>query len=121
MTNWKAIIRDVAIICGLTGLAGFVIAFVPGEEFPTLALSMANFLFGTVGFIISGCLTKINRFRHMVKVAIGVWLISLVNIPLAGTTLGRWFLSIIFILVMMVIGGRISFLFVKVPPKMGKN
>lgn len=85
MTNWKAIIRDVAIICGLMALAGVVIALIPGQEFPTLAIGMATFLFGTVGFIISGCLTKMDRFRHMVKVAIGVWLIGLVNIPLAVT------------------------------------
>lgn len=118
MPNWKAILRDVSIIWGLTAIGGLIIGLATaGRGFPVLAIAISNILLGTIGFVISGCITKLDRFRHLFNVAIGVWLTSLVNVFFLNFTLGQWFMSLIHILMMMGIGGGISFLFVKDLPE----
>jgi len=108
---WKAIIRDVFIVYVMTFIAGFVLGFM-GVASPA-TLSLATLIFGTIGFAISGCLAKVNRFSHLIKVAFGLWLVSLSNIFILGTTVSQWLLSAIIILIMMGAGGGISFLFVR--------
>jgi len=115
--NIKTVIRDVLIIFGLTYLSGFVIGLsgaAQGQNFLT-AIAIGNIIFSIVGFTISGALARINRFKHLVHVAIGVWLMGLNNIFLVGTSLKTWALSLIFIVITMVIGWLLSYLFVRDP------
>jgi len=118
--SWK-IARDVAIIIALTFLGGFVIGLAgpsdPGRF--ALAIAVSNILFMTAGFTLSGALAKTDRFKHLLKVALGVWLFSLVNILLGISNLVQWAFALIFILLAMGLGGGLSFAFVRVPKASG--
>ena len=112
-TNWFAVTRDAIIAFALTFLGGFVIGLSrPDPSFYMLAIAASNLIFLSIGFVISGCLAKNERFKHLIKVALVVWALGLINI-LFGVQFKQWIFSIIFILVSMAIGGGISFLFVK--------
>jgi len=112
--RWRAIIRDVIIIWILTALAGFVVGVtgVGGDRY-ILGIALANLIFGTVGFCISGCLAKSNRWKHLSIVAVFVWLVGFINVIIIPVTIVSWFSGIIFIFIMMGIGGSLSYIFVK--------
>jgi hypothetical protein len=114
--RWGTIIRDIIIIWILTALAGFVVGVTgaKGQQF-ILGIAFANLIFGTVGFCISGCLAKSNRWKHLNLVALGVWLVGLINVIVMPITIVSWFFGIIFIYTMMGIGGGLSYIFVKTP------
>jgi len=113
--RWKAFFRDVAIIFGLTLFSGFLIGLAGGEGGRrVLAIALSNLIFSTIGFLISGCLTKVNRWRHLATVVAGVWILGLINL-LFGVTPIQWALSIVFIVLTAAVGGALSFLFVGAP------
>lgn len=111
-----AIIRDVVLINVVSFILGFLLAFaMPNFSFeemmPTIALF--NIVILTLSFLISGCVAKVNRFRHLSIVAILIWLGSIVNIYIVpGGSLLTWLISSIFIGITMLIGGSFSFLVV---------
>jgi hypothetical protein len=118
MIMWKAVIRDVIIIFVLTGLAGVVIGIAAaGRDFPMAAIAISNILFSIVGFTISGCLAGRHRFRHLFHVALGVWLLSAFNMLLPALGLVQWLAGSLVIGFAMVIGGGISFVFVRTTPE----
>lgn len=108
------VLRDIGIIWILTGLVGFVIGIaMVGSDLNSMlvAAGLGNIIFGTIGFVISGSLAKTNRWKHLFAVAIGVWLTSFINIFLIGVAFEQWLISFFLVMVMMVIGGLISFIF----------
>lgn len=113
----RVVARDVAIVFGLTFLGGAVIGLSGVEHGARyrLALGVANVIFSVVGFTISGAIAKTDRFEHLFQVAIGVWLLGLLNVLITSTTLIHWLLSFLIIMVAMGLGGLISFLFVGNP------
>lgn len=123
MWNIKAVLRDAAIIFILTALSGAVVGIyhaslggdapIPAREAP--AIAFGNIAFTTVGFIISGCLSKKHRFKHGLRVTLALWILSLGNVFLFGVTLASWIISPVVILPCMVVGVGISFLFAKTP------
>ena len=116
-TNWIGVLRDIIIIWVLTFLGGFFVGLtgVRGER-GQLAISVLAILLMIVGFTISGCIVKVNRFKHLFVVALGVWITSIVNIFLGISDLVTWILCIITIVFSMLIGGALSLIFVR-PPK----
>lgn len=113
--NWKPIIRDALIIVILTAIGGFIIGISGAPDSSAfLAIIVSNILFTCVGFTISGAIAKINRFQHLFKVAICVWIFGLINI-FFGLTFLSWVFSSIFVLICMGIGGLASFIFVRTP------
>jgi hypothetical protein len=76
-----------------------------------LALAVSNILLGTVGFTIAACLAPAVRWRHLVLVALGVWLTSLLNVVFFSTTVVQWLLGGVLTTIMMAVGGAISYLF----------
>ena len=118
--DWKALARDVGIVFVLTFLGGLVVGFtssLTGVEVNILAIALSNIVFGTVGFTISGCIVKTNRFRHLYQVALGVWLLSFINVAFGMVDIQRWLVSILSVLLMMGMGGGLSYLFVRTPPE----
>lgn len=108
------VLRDVGIIWILTGLVGFLIGIAMGGSDINRMVAVAglgNIIFGTIGFIISGSLAKTNRWKHLFAVAIGVWLTSLINIFIIGVAFEQWLISFFLVMIMMAIGGLISYLF----------
>lgn len=107
------IIRDTAIVVVLTAVGGFVIGLAGafGTQRGMIASVASNLLLGTIGFIISGCLSRGNRWCHLGFVALGVWLFGLVNVTFFGVTIIQWIFSSIVIAMMMGIGGALSYIF----------
>ena len=97
-----AIARDVAILLVLTFIAGLI-----------STATMRPFsvsLFCIVGFCISGCLAKGNRWKHLGFVALFSWLTSIVNVFL-GFPFEFWLVSVFGIFAWMGAGGGLSYLF----------
>ncbi|MFM8540264.1 MAG: hypothetical protein ACKOBZ_02120 [Nitrospira sp.] len=116
--NWKAIVRDVSIVFGLvlvSSLTTSVIVQSMGGEVTPLVIGLSNIFWGTVGFVISGCLIVIQRFKHLFLVAIGLWLVSFVNVLAEMTQPTVWAAGLLLILLMMGLGGSLSYLFMPSP------
>ena len=112
-SNWKTVTRDAVLIYILTFLVGFVIGLTgPSPESFALAALAGFIIFLTIGFFISGCIVKNNRFQHLLKVALLLWIFSLANLAL-GATMFNWFVAGILMSIPMAIGGGASFLLVK--------
>jgi hypothetical protein len=119
MRIWP-IVRDVIFVWLLTGIGGFIISVAvtvvtggPPKHTPgyILAIGTSNFLLGAAAFTIVGCLTRKAKWRHLAIVAVVAWLTSLINVVLFGTRISQWAAGIIFMAVIMGIGGGLSNLF----------
>jgi FtsH-binding integral membrane protein len=99
------------IIVVLTGIGGFIVGL-SGSSGPSalVAIAVSNILFMSVGFTISGAIVKKERFRHLFKVAICLWIFSLINV-FFGFSLMEWVFSFVIILIAMGLGGTFSFIF----------
>jgi hypothetical protein len=116
--NFIAIARDVSIVFGLVLASSFAAAQIVqamGEEVTPVVIGLSNIFWGTVGFTISGCLARVKRFKHLFMVAVGLWLVSSVNVMMGLTPLPAWAAGFLLILLMMGLGGCLSYLFVKTP------
>ena len=116
--RWSALIRDVSIVFGLVLASSFAavqIIQAMGEEVTALVIGLSNIFWGTVGFTISGCLAKTERFKHLFMVAVGLWLVSFVNVVMGMTPVQFWAVGFLLILLMMGLGGGLSYLFVRTP------
>ena len=81
-----------------------------------MAIAASNFLLGTVGFTIAGCLAPAPRWNHLGFVALGAWLTGLINVVFFHFTLAQWASSAMMIAIIMSIGGGLSHLFKKDTP-----
>ena len=110
--NWTAIVRDTLIVFALTFVGTFVAGLVGPQdpESKLYTLATVNLAFTAMGFAISGVLARFDRFSHLWKVALALWVVGLANVLLVGASLGQWVLSLVFILVAMGIGGAASYL-----------
>jgi len=116
--NWVAVVRDVSIVFGLVLVSSFAAVQIVqgmGEEVTPVMIGLSNIFWGTVGFAISGCLAKMQRFKHLFMVAVGLWLVSFVNVAMGLTPVQFWAVGFFLILLMMGLGGGLSYLFVRTP------
>jgi hypothetical protein len=120
--NWKIIIRDVLIIWVLTSLGGFFVGLGAGAAHikpPIEAIGLANIICGTIGFGLIGCLTPHNRLKHLLIIGALTWITSVVNVIFFGVIILYWFLGLISILLMLLVGGGLSYLIRKPLPQPG--
>lgn len=115
--SWRNVIRDTLIMFGLTFSGGFVFGFFGqilglGWSFMLPIINISTIVLTVVGFTISGAIAKEERFKHLFLVAIGFWITGLNNVLFGFASMITWFISIILILVLMGIGGAMSFIFV---------
>jgi FtsH-binding integral membrane protein len=110
VVRWKIVVRDVILIFILTGVGGFLIglaATASGGGAPMPVIAASNIALSILGFAISGALTRSDRIRHLLMVALLVWILSLVNL-LLGFSLVQWLLGGPAILFACVVGGGIA-------------
>ena len=104
------------MIYALTALGGFVIGLTGAEGAQAnTAVIASNTIFAIVGFSISGAIAKHHRFKHLARVALVLWGVSLLNIPLLGGTIIHWLIGIFWIFAWMGLGGALSYAFVRTP------
>ena len=112
--QFGAIALDVGIVSGLTFIGGFIVGATAKSGGEVLiGLIWASLFLGSVGFTIVGCRAKDNRWHHLAYVAVGTWLISIVNVMLGFSSLSQWFVSSFFVALMMGTGGVLSLVFKK--------
>lgn len=105
-----AIIRDVGIIQMLAAVAGFIVGATSGAttlEELLLPLLVSVLIANTAGFLIAGMLTESSlRRRHLMAVAVGVWLINTLITGLTGmgNVIG-WILNAVLVAIAMLAGG----------------
>ncbi|MEK6682470.1 MAG: hypothetical protein AABY79_10960 [Nitrospirota bacterium] len=84
MTDWKGVIRDIVIILVLIFIGTFLLVSIAktagAQKFPVTAIAVLNILLGSIGFAIRGVAIKVNRFKHILKVAFGVWIVGSINV-----------------------------------------
>lgn len=115
--SWISVARDVAIVLFLTFIGGVIIGIAGGgRSLSMAALAISNLLLGSIGFCIAGCLTRTDRWKHLLVVALIVWLFGLVNVAFFNVNFVQWVFSAIAVLLMMAVGGGLSFLFVTETP-----
>ena len=112
LTAIKAIARDTLIILALALLGLSVVPFADGSPAnlmrARISLAASIFLFVIAGFSFSGYRTPRRRWIHLIRVTACVWLLSLAYQALLGLPVVAWFLTGVFLLVAMGIGGVIS-------------
>jgi hypothetical protein len=117
--RWFAAFRDTAIIWLLTFFGGFIIGMAGAggnEDQVAAALVVSNLVLGSIGFTLSACLARSQRFEHLVMVGLLTWLISLPNVFLFEMmTLSQWFFSSLFVAFIMFAGLGLSYVFVRTP------
>jgi hypothetical protein len=130
--KWLRVVRDVIMLLVLmvVGTVLVVIAMYDAEATDGVWLLIMLALL-TGGFCFSGCLTPKHRWKHLLCVGIGWWLTSIIltfyggfsrryddigNMPVVVVV--TILFTALWALVPMVVGGALSFLFIK-PPKEG--
>lgn len=116
--NFIAIARDVTILFVLVFFSNVLaVQFVKamGVEASRDLIALSSLFWGIVGFTISGCLVKVSRWTHLTVVALVFWLVSAVNVVLGLIPITSWLTGSILVLIMMGMGGGLSYLFVKSP------
>jgi hypothetical protein len=107
--RWKAVLRDIVIVYGLTLLGGYLSGLAAAAVGDSRVQLVGSALFATLGFAISAWLTRENRPLHLIGVSIGVWLASALNM-LAGIPVSAWLVSIVFLPPVMLAGAGITLL-----------
>ena len=103
--EWRAIVRGVAIVYGITFVSGLVFAFngiTPQTDhvaYPLLAL-----LTGAVGVAIALRVADTTRLSYLVAIGVGVWLLSSTSVLLGAQSLTGWVNSSAFIATTVILG-----------------
>jgi len=108
-----AIIRDVALLWVLTLAGGFVAGVAAPPTDPSrrmMAIAISNVLFSLIGFVLVGYLAGARRWMQLLVVTVILWFTSLINL-LFGLKFFGWLMSLPVLLILMGIGGGISYLF----------
>jgi hypothetical protein len=115
-----AVFRDVIIIVALSwGAAlfhGFVCTRILHPSTLVLGISFLGLMFILMiaGYTISACLVRMNRWRHLIFVGLGVWILDFFGFVYFWSS-GYdyvWYLAtrLLFIVIPMLLGGAISHL-----------
>lgn len=118
ITYWRGgirplrLVRDVAIILALSAhyglITGMTTAEVGGVGTAVMTLALTNMFSMLVGFFIASYLTPERRWTHLGALALATWLVGLFNVAFFGVTLADWMGSLLFILILMGLGGGMA-------------
>ncbi len=107
--NATSVVRDTAIVYGLTFVAGLAMAAagITIENNSSTAY-LSNLLSGVLGFTLVGARLSVNRAEHLAWVAATLWTFNLPNIALGVQTSSAWIHSGLTILLMASLGGSLA-------------
>ena len=114
--QFKAVARDILVMETFSIAGGFIIGVLDGDNSDRFKVDLCLFNIACfiIGNIIMGCIAWKNRWKHLLVVTVGLWLLGLMNIPF-GVSFQHWCGSIVLLLVCMVFGGYVSGLIRKAP------
>jgi hypothetical protein len=114
--EWRTVLRD-ALGVLLLGFLGALVGGALGGEANVSFQAPSAIVLMAAGFCVSGCLVKRARFKHLVLVAIGVWLIGTISSAIsAGEPPVLSLASVVQIFTAMLLGWLISLAVVRPPP-----
>jgi len=102
---WRAVVRGVIIVYGMTFMAGLVLAaleITPQSEpglYPLIAL-----LVGAIAVAVALRMTDTTRPAGLVAMGIGIWLLSVTSVLVGAQSLAGWGGSSLSIAAMMLLG-----------------
>lgn len=112
--HWRRVLRDVGLVVLFSFLGGVVVGLAGTDPSRTAAaVGFSNLIFGVVAFTIVGCLTPVDRFRHLAVVALASWLVAAINVVLFGVPARLWMAGLVLVFLTALVGGGISLLIVK--------
>ena len=117
MTSWHlTVLRDAAIVYGLTFAAGIgmALAGITLQSDPAAAY-LSNLLSGALGFLMSGIRAVSYRVEHLAWVAATLWACNLINIILGFQSTRSWIHSGLTVILMAVLGGTLSMILALAP------
>ena len=103
--QWRAIMRGVAIVYGVTFMSGLLLAFngiTPQTNhvaYPLFAL-----LTSAVGVAIALRVAETTRLSYLVALGLGVWLLSATGVLLGAQTVTAWLDSSLFTATTVILG-----------------
>ena len=103
--QWRAIMRGVAIVYGVTFVSGLVLAFgwITPQTYhiihPLLALPT-----GAVGVAIALRVAETTRVAFLVALGVGVWLLGATSVLIGAQSVTGWFESSLFITTTVILG-----------------
>jgi hypothetical protein len=103
--SWRAVVRGVAIVYGITFVSGLVLAFngiTPQTDhvaYPLLALLM-----GALGVAVALRVAKTTRPFYLLAIGVGVWLLSLTNVLLGAQSVAGWVSGSAFVATTVILG-----------------
>ena len=113
--DWLVLLRDILLVLTLGSLGTVAITIALGGLDPYVQLGVA-FAMLAIGFAISGWLKGAGRFKHLSLVALGVWLVALLDTwlraPERYPPIAAVFVAI---LLAMLVGGAASLAFRRSP------
>lgn len=129
--RWRIILRNAAIVIGLTFVGGLVVTIISAllwKVFPSHTLiAVTDLICETLGFFISGSLTRSQRWKYLCLTVIPVWVSDLIRLTFAFQILTRirgseaaltfaitnGILTLPQTFILMLVGGGLSFLLVR--------
>lgn len=105
----KVVLRDAALVYGLTFAAGLGMAVVGVnlESDPSTTYT-ANLLSGALGFSVAGIRMARYRTEHLAWVAATVWIFNLAHIALGIQASASWIRSGFTLILMAALGGIVA-------------
>ena len=104
-TSWRAIVRGVAIVYGITFVSGLVFAFTGiTPQIDHIAYPLLALLTGAVGVAIALRAADTTRLSYLVAIGVGVWLLSSTSVWLGAQSVIGWVTSSAFIAAMVILG-----------------
>jgi hypothetical protein len=113
--DWIAVARDAILVYLLRFLGGLVVSAVIGTgDEVAAARNWWDVGLMAVGFCIVACVTRTHRFRHLVPVALAVWLLAGIDLYRSGAgSIATWLVYLVWTPLAMLVGGGASFLIVR--------
>lgn len=117
--NWQRIlIEGFLLFAGLSLVSfikGFVLALIGSTDAIDIITKFyyVSIALEIVGFTVIGCLHRNNRFKHLTWIAIVIWILNFSSYIFVPFDLGSAIGSIFHVMIVMAIGGCLSFIFVK--------
>lgn len=109
MVSVKVVLRDAAIVYGLTFAAalGTALLGVNLQSNPS-TVYLANLVSGALGFTVAGICRTRNRTEHLAWVAATAWVFNLPNIAFGIQTSTSWIRSGLTLILMAALGGTLA-------------
>ena len=106
--NWKFVIIAAALIYLVSIVAGFIISM--SGPLNLAAIAISNTVVILIGLTAIGSMRPSQRWKNIMLVSAGIWLLSISNIALGFSSFPQWLLAFFYIGLVGGVAGVLSLL-----------